>query len=96
LGRQVLLLRIGWQRGMNLHNYALIGSYLLLGVFFAFVLPWSLTWPYLLSIPFAIYQIVQMQQIANGARPNWRFLNLTAAATFAIASYMITITLWIR
>ncbi|HBF40419.1 MAG TPA: hypothetical protein DDW19_01150 [Anaerolineaceae bacterium] len=96
LKRQVMLLRIGWQKGMNLHNFSLIGSYLLTGIFALLLLPWSLTWPYLLSLPFAVFQIFQVQQIANGARPNWRLLNLAAAATFGVTAYSITLTLWIR
>lgn len=96
LGRQTMLQRIGWQKGMNLHNLSLIGTYLLAGIFLLLRLPWSLAWPYFLSIPFAVFQIVQVQQIANGAKPNWRLLRLTAAATFGITAYMITLTLWIR
>jgi len=94
--RQTLLLRIGWERGMSLHNISLIGCYLLIAVFAAFRLPWSLIWPQLLSMPFAALQILQVQQIAGGAKPNWRLLILTASVTFALTAYMSTVTLWIR
>lgn len=96
LVRQTMLQRIGWQKGMSLHNLSLVGSYLLVAIFLLLYLPWSLAWPSFLSIPFAAFQIFQVAQIANGAKPNWRLLSLTSAATFGITAYMITLTLWIR
>jgi len=95
-GRQTMLVRMGWQRGMNLHHLSLIGAYLMVGVSAVLLLPWSLTWPMLLSLPIAVLQILQVQQIAAGAKPNWRLVDLTAIASFGITAYMITLTLWIR
>jgi 1,4-dihydroxy-2-naphthoate octaprenyltransferase len=95
-GRQTMLVRMGWQRGMNLHHLSLIGAYLMVGVSAVLQLPWSLTWPMLLSLPIAVLQILQVQQIAAGAKPNWRLLDLTAIASFGITAYMIALTLWIR
>lgn len=95
-GRQTMLVRMGWQKGMTLHNISIIGSYLLIAVFAWLRLPWSLTWPMLLSLPLAAFQIFQVQQIAAGAKPNWHLLILTASATFGITAYMIAVTLWIR
>ncbi len=94
--RQTMLVRIGWERGVNVHNISLGAGYLMIGVFAAFRLPWSLIWPQLLSLPIAIFQILQVLQIAAGARPNWRLLVWTASATFGLTAYMIAITLWIR
>ncbi len=94
--RLTMLVRMGWQNGMRLHNISVISSYLLIGIFALFRLPWSLTWPPLLSLPFAALQIFQIQQISAGAKPNWRMLTLTAIGTFAITAYSIALTLWIR
>ena len=94
--RQTMLVRLGLERGMNLHNISLIGCYLLIGLFAAFRLPWALIWPQLLSLPIAVAQFLQIVQIASGAKPNWRLLILTASATFALTAYMTALTLWIR
>jgi hypothetical protein len=59
-----------------------------------FGLPWSLTWPGLLGLPFGVFQIVQMNGIAAGAKPRWRLLMITAGTTFALTAYFITWALW--
>jgi len=69
---------------MNLHHLSLIGAYLMVGVSAVLQLPWSLTWPMLLSLPIAVLQILQVQQIAAGAKPNWRLVDLTAIASLAL------------
>jgi 1,4-dihydroxy-2-naphthoate octaprenyltransferase len=38
-GRQTMLMRMGWQRGMNLHHLSLIGAYLMVGVSAVLQLP---------------------------------------------------------
>lgn len=92
---QSMLVRMGWQRGMALHNYLILGGYLLFGLFALYRLPWSLTWPAILSLPLGALQIFQVVQIAAGAKPNWKLLVLNAAGTFAISIYSITLTLWV-
>lgn len=92
---QSMLVRMGWQRGMALHNYLIIGGYLLIGAFAIIHLPWALTWPAILSLPLGGLQILQIQQISAGARPNWKLLILNAVGTFTITAYSIALTLWI-
>ena len=92
---QSMLVRMGWQRGMALHNYLILGGYLLFGLFAFLRLPWSLTWPAILSLPLGGLQIFQLIQIAGGAKPNWKLLGLNAVGTFAITAYSIAFTLWV-
>lgn len=94
-GRKTLMVAIGWQRGMNLHNLMILLSYLLIGVAAALRLPWSLTWPLLATLPVGIFQIWQMWQINIGQRPRWRLLRITALATLGIMAYLIAFALWI-
>jgi 1,4-dihydroxy-2-naphthoate octaprenyltransferase len=94
LERKTMLTRLGWQRGMNLHNLLILTGFLVLGSASVVGLPWSLTWPGLLGLPFGIFQIVQMNSIAAGAKPRWRLLMITAATTFALTAYFITWALW--
>jgi 1,4-dihydroxy-2-naphthoate polyprenyltransferase len=92
--RQTLMSRLGWQRGMTLHNIAILLAFVVLGLAAAFGLPWSLTWPGLLTLPVGIFQIWQILQIGNGARPNWRLIRITAMSTLALTGYMLAYALW--
>ncbi len=91
---RTMMIAVGWQRGMQLHNILILAAYLLLGIAAAFSLPWSLTWPGLLTLPVGLYQIIQMNQIAGGAKPSWRLLRLTSAATFALTVYLLSLAIW--
>jgi len=95
-GKQNLMTRLGWQRGMSLHNLCILISYLTIGMGALFGLPWTLTWPRLLTFPIGIFQAWQIWQIGNGAKPRWRLLRITAYATFAITAYLLVFTLWVK
>jgi 1,4-dihydroxy-2-naphthoate octaprenyltransferase len=94
LSRRTMMLVIGWQRGMQLHNLLILLGYLLLAVAAAFGLPWSLTWPGLLTLPLGLFQIYQINQISGGAKPGWRILRLTTAATFGVTVYLLSLAIW--
>ncbi len=90
-----MLVRLGWQRAMNLHNILILMAYLVLGGAVIAGLPWRLAWPAFLSLPVGIFQIVQMNSIANGAKPHWRLLAYTALAPVGLAVYFMDLALWI-
>ena len=92
--RQTLMVRLGWQRGMTLHNIAILLTYVILGLAAVLGLPWPLTWPGLLTFPVGVFQIWQILQIGNGVRPNWRLTRITAISTLALAGYMLAYALW--
>ena len=94
-GRQTLLVRLGWQRGMNLHNVLVLVGFLLIIISITTGLPWKIAWPSLLALPLGLFQIWQMGQIADGAKPRWRLLSLTAIATFSLTAYLFTFSFWI-
>ena len=94
LERKNMLTRLGWQRGMVFHNLLILIGFLLLGTARLAGLPWNLTWPGLLGLPVGLFQIIQMQGIAGGAKPRWRLLAITAAATLALTVYFINLALW--
>lgn len=95
-GKQNLMIRLGWQRGMFLHNLCILIAYLTMGLTTLFGLPWALTWPRLLTLPIGLFQVWQIWQIGNGAKPRWRLLRVTAYATFAITVYLQVFTLWVH
>lgn len=94
LERGSLLERISWQKGSFVHNILLLAAFLLVMLAALMGQPWALTWPMLLSLPFALFQVYQMVCITGGARPDWRLLRLTSFATTAVMLYSIIIALF--
>lgn len=92
--RQTMMVRLGWQRGMNLHNILIASAYLVLATAFFLGLPWRLAFPIFLSLPLALFEVWQINQIADGKKPRWRLLSLTALATLGLAYYFMNLALW--
>ncbi len=95
-GAGSLIVKMGWQPGMTLHNLSILLAFLLVGGFVLLKMPWSLAWPFFLALPLGILQIIQIQRIGDGNKPFWLLLRINAWATFLVAVYLFTITLWIR
>jgi len=93
-GQKTMMVVLGWQRGMRLHNWLVPLGYLLFALAFTLGLPWALTWPGLLTLPLAIFEVIQINRIAAGSRPSWRLLNLTAVALLALTVYFLSLAFW--
>jgi 1,4-dihydroxy-2-naphthoate octaprenyltransferase len=93
-GKRPVIVRIGWQRAMLLHNILILGSYVVFGLAFAFGLPLHVAWPVIFVLPVGLYQIWMMNRIADGARPNWSLLELVAVSTFGLTAYILTFAFW--
>ena len=93
-GRKPVLVRIGWQRGMVLHNILILGSFVIFGVAFISGLPLSIGWPVLLILPLGVFQIWMMLRIADGEKPKWNLLILIAISTFGLTAYLLTFSFW--
>jgi 1,4-dihydroxy-2-naphthoate octaprenyltransferase len=94
-GRRTLLIRLGWQRSMALHNILVLVGFLLIGFSITAGMPWRIAWPALLSLPVGLYQIWQMNQIAEGGKPRWQLLTITAVATFSLMAYLLAFSFWV-
>jgi 1,4-dihydroxy-2-naphthoate octaprenyltransferase len=94
--KKTLLVRIGWEKGMVVHNTLILVGFLLIGLAASFRLPLPIVLPALLPLPLGLLQIWQMRRIASGVRPNWSALAVTAVALFASVTYMLTFTFWTR
>jgi len=94
--QKTMMIVLGWQRGMRLHNWLLPGAYLLMALAYALGQPWSLTWPGLLPLPIGLFEIIQINHILGGGKPRWRALNFTASALLGLTVYFITLALWTR
>lgn len=94
--KRTLLVRLGWQRSMTLHNIMILTNYVLLGIALLYGMPSSIALPPLLLFPLGLYQIWTMNRIAGGAKPNWRLLTLAGALLFVLTAYLIAFSYWIR
>jgi 1,4-dihydroxy-2-naphthoate octaprenyltransferase len=89
-----IMARIGWQNGITVHNLLVLSAFLLLAASSFTGVPWYVAWPSLLGLPFGIFEIYLLLQIASGAPPNWRMLRAAAIAMVAITVYSLAFTLW--
>ena len=48
------------------------------------------------TLPVAIYQVVILRNISEGAPPLWNILLVTSAAIFGLTTYLLTLTVWLR
>ena len=94
--KRTLIVRMGWENAMALHNILVLCAFLLLILAASFGFPWFATWPALLPFPLALLQIWQMRRIAAGAKPNWNALTLGAVVVFASMVYLMAFAFWIN
>lgn len=92
--KNTLLVRLGWQSGMLLHNFFLLTAFLLFALAYLFGLPTFVVIPSLIPLPLVLLQIWQMRRIASGVKPNWTAVTLNGLAIFAAAAYLITFAFW--
>jgi 1,4-dihydroxy-2-naphthoate octaprenyltransferase len=94
--RRTLMIRMGWQNGMLVHNILILGAYLLLMLAITFGLPWKIGVKALLTLPIGVLQIWTVNRIAAGAKPHWKSLTVMAVALFGITAYLLAFSFWIR
>jgi 1,4-dihydroxy-2-naphthoate octaprenyltransferase len=94
--RVTFLTRLGWERVVPLHHLFLLLAFLLFAASSVFGLTLSLLWSAFLTLPFALFQILQLRNISLGAKPNWTLLTATALSVFGLTTYFLTLTFWLR
>jgi len=91
-----LLVRVGWQRGMIMHNVLILTAFLLLGLAATYGLPLAIALPAFIPLPLGLLQIWQMRRIAGGGKPNWSTMGFTAVVLFGSVAYLLAFTFWTR
>jgi 1,4-dihydroxy-2-naphthoate octaprenyltransferase len=83
-----LLVRLGWQNAMRLHDLAI--GFTVLSYVLAYLsgFPWRVSLGAVIVLPLALAQVWQMSRIRSGFRPQWRTLTLVALGVFGLAIYM--------
>jgi len=94
--RSTLLTRLGWERAVPLHHLFVLLAYLFFLGSPVFGLSLFLLWPAFLTLPFALFQIFQLRNIALGAPTNWALLTATALSVFGLTAYFLSLTFWLR
>lgn len=91
-----LLVRVGWERGMILHNILILTAFFLLGLAAMFGLPLAIVMPAFIALPIGLLQIWQMRRIAGGGKPNWTTMGFTAVVLLGSVAYLLAFTFWTR
>ena len=94
--RVTFLTRLGWERVVPLHHIFVLFAYIFLLTMPAIKLSFNLVAPAFLTLPFAIFQIIQLRNIALGVKPNWLLLHVTALSVLGLTTYFLTFTFWTR
>ena len=92
--KHTLLIRLGWQNGMVLHNILILSAFLLIVLARIFGYPKFAMLAGLLPLPLGLFQIWQIRSIAGGARPNWNVLTIGAGALFTSMAYLLGFAFW--
>jgi 1,4-dihydroxy-2-naphthoate octaprenyltransferase len=91
-----LLVRVGWERGMVLHNILILTTFFLLGLAAMYGLPLAIVLPAFIPLPLGLLQIWQMRRISGGGKPNWTTMAFTAVVLFGGVTYLLAFTFWTR
>ncbi|MBE0671370.1 MAG: prenyltransferase [Anaerolineales bacterium] len=94
--RGTLLRRLTWEHAVPLHHSLIAFAYVMYALAPLLGFSFNLIWPAFLTLPFAVFQIIQLRAIANGNPPNWKLLTSTALAVFGLTTYFLTLTFWLR
>jgi len=94
--KQTLMVRIGWQRGIIFHNICILMSFVLFGLGALLGFPLPIVLPAFLTLALGIFQIWMVNRVADGAKPNWSALTITAVALYGVTAYLLTFTFWTR
>jgi 1,4-dihydroxy-2-naphthoate octaprenyltransferase len=86
---------MGWRKGILFHNVLAMSAYLITGLALLYGLPWVLAWPFLLTLPLALFQVVQINSIQAGAAPKWNLVKVSSYALTGLALYLVTFSLWV-
>jgi 1,4-dihydroxy-2-naphthoate octaprenyltransferase len=89
--RRTLIVLLGWETAMGLHDGAVLLAAVLLAAGLAGGLPGRIGVGGAIVLPLAAAQIWQMRRIRSGLPPRWRILISVSAALLLLTAYFILI-----
>jgi 1,4-dihydroxy-2-naphthoate octaprenyltransferase len=87
-GKRTLMVRLGWENGMRLHDAAIIAAVVVLLAGVMLGMPAHVSVGLLIVLPLAAAQAWQMGRVRRGAKPNWILLTGGAVALYTLAAYL--------
>ncbi len=94
--RGTLLRILGWERVIALHHSLIIFAYFAFALFPFFGFSIKIVAPAFLSLPFALFQMIQLRAVGNGSPPHWTLLKSSALIVFGLTVYLLTLALWMQ
>jgi len=92
--KRTLMIRLGWNKGIILHNLLILSTFFLLFIGSFYGIPKLIFLSGVFVLPLGLFQIWQMQRIVNGGKPNWNLLTIAGLALFSLLAYLFTLTYW--
>lgn len=92
--KRTLIVRLGWQNAMTLHNMLILIAFFLLALARFYGYPWFATLSGIAGLAIGFIQIWQMRRIERGEKPNWNLLTIGAVAHLSVTVYLITFSFW--
>jgi 1,4-dihydroxy-2-naphthoate octaprenyltransferase len=89
--RRTLVVRLGWETGMRLHDGAILLAAALMAAGLAGGLPMRVGIGGAIVLPLAAAQIWQLRRIRGGYPPRWRVLTSIGAALLLLTAYFILV-----
>lgn len=93
--RKTLMVRLGWVRGIFLHNILLLSGFLLFGAAMLFGLPLRIVGPVFLTLIPAGYLIWIYSGLERGGPVRWPLIIFLALVVLFLPLYLMTFTVWI-
>lgn len=87
---------VGWEKALTIHHGLLIMTYLSLLVYIAVSNTWSSNWQALLLTVFAGLEVLLLEQMARGMKPNWQLIKTLAIIQFFSLIYLLAYPLLIK
>ncbi len=94
--RRRLVVRLGWANAVPVHNALLLAGFVWLAASPWLGMPLAIVLPAFAALPLAGLQVYLLGQIASGATPNWRAVNLNGLAIMAAVTYLLAFGFWTR
>ena len=93
--RRTLLVRIGWKKGVFLHNLLVLGGFLLFGSAVLFGLPVRIAGPVFIALIPAAYLVWYYASLERGAAVRWPLIITLALVVFTLPVYLLLFAAWI-
>jgi len=89
--RKVLMVRLGWQTTLRLHDLAVLFAILSMGIGIMLGLPFRVARGLVLVLPLAAAQIWQMARVRAGLPPQYTYLAIGGVALFLLSAYILLV-----